>query len=86
MKSILEEIYYGEKGFYEKIKPSEGYLKVHKEYCQIHDKLEEGLNDEQKKILDDLFIATCGLEDKIACTHFIEGFKIGLLVAVETFG
>lgn len=85
MKSILEDIYYGRRCYCENIEAGEEYWEVHKEYDKIYEELEKGLNDDQKKILDELFITTGGLEDKLACAHFKEGFKIGLLVAIEAF-
>ena len=86
MKSIIEEIYYGNRGDYNTIKAGEKYFKVKERYCEIHDKLEEGLNEEQKQLLDDLFIQSGGLEGEFACSHFKEGFKLGMLVAFEVLG
>lgn len=85
MKSILEEIYYCKRGNSEVIEASEEYWKVHKKYEEIYEKLEEGLNDKQKKLLDELFVQGGGLEGEMALSHFKEGFKLGLLVAVEAF-
>lgn len=85
MKSIIEEIYYGNCENHETIKPSEEYWNIHKEYGKIYEKLEEGLNEEQKQLLSDLYVEGGGLEGEMACTHFKEGFKMGLLIAVEAF-
>ena len=85
MKSIIEEIYIGNRGSCDTIKAGEKYFKVKEKYCKIYDKLEEGLNDGQKQLLDDLFMQSGGLEGELACSHFKEGFKLGMLVAIEVF-
>ena len=83
MKSILDDIYFGERGHCETIKISEKYKQIKKEYAKIYDTLENGLNDEQKQLLDELFLQSGGLESELACTHFKEGFKLGMLIALE---
>ncbi len=83
MKSVIEEIYYGNCKNYETIELSEEYWKVNKKYGELYEKLEEGLNEEQKKLLNDLYVQSAGLEGEAACTHFKEGFKMGLLIAIE---
>ena len=85
MKSIIEDIYYGKRGFVETIKPSEEYWKVHEEFGKIYDKLESQLTDEQKKTLDELYLSIGGLGAEQGLTNFKEGFKLGLLVAIEAF-
>ena len=86
MKSILEEIYFGRRGDFEKIVVDERYEKADEKYSKIYNELVTGLNESQRQILDKLVDATAGLEIAIGCSHFKEGFKIGVLVAVETFG
>lgn len=85
MKSVIEKIYNGERGCFENINESEKYWEISKEYGNIYDELAEGLTEKQKKILDNLFIVSGGLEAEAACTHFKEGFKLGLLIAIEVF-
>ena len=85
MKSVLRDIYHGDQSNVENFKESEEYWAVHKQYEELYEKLEQGLNDQQKKILDDLFIMSGGLESEASCTWFKEGFKMGMLIAVEVF-
>ena len=85
MKSVLRDIYHGDQKNIENFKESKEYWEVHKQYEELYEKLEEGLSEEQKKVLDDLFIMSGGLESEAGCTWFKEGFKMGLLIAVEVF-
>lgn len=83
MKSAIKEIYNNESGYYELIKPSEEYRKRHAEYCEIYEKILEGATEQQKKLLDELYIQSGGVESESGETHFIEGFKLGFRLAVE---
>lgn len=85
MKSIIEEIYLGKRGHSEMIKASDEYWKVHDEVGKYYEKLESQLTDEQKKILNDLYTEMGGLEAEQGLTHFKEGVKIGMLLAIEAF-
>ena len=85
MKSILRDIYHGDQKNVENFEESKEYWEVHKQYEELYEKLEQSLTDEQKKILDDLFIMSGGLESEASCTWFKEGFKMGLLISVEVF-
>lgn len=83
MKSIIEDIYYGKRGFVETIKASKEYWKVHEEFGKIYEKLESQLTDEQKKLLDELYSTSGGMESEHGISRFKEGVKIGLLIAIE---
>ena len=83
MKSAIKEIYNNESGYYELIKPGEEYWKKHAEYCEIYEKILEGSTEQQKKLLDELYMQGAGLESEMGETHFIEGFKLGFRFAVE---
>lgn len=83
MKSVLRDIYHGNQANVQNFKESKEYWEASSEYNELYEKLEQGLNDEQKKILDDLFVMTGGLESEASCTWFKEGFKMGLLIAIE---
>ena len=85
MKSVLRDIYHGDQKNIENFKESEEYKEVQRKYGELYEKLEEGLNEEQKKILDDLYLLSGGLESEASCTWFKEGFKMGMLIAVEIF-
>ena len=82
MKSIIEELYYGNWSV-ENLKTSEEYRKICDECDKLQKEIEKHLNEEQRKNLFDLVLKTGGLEGEAACSHFKEGFKMGLLIAFE---
>lgn len=83
--SVIEEIYNEKRGFCDRIKPSKAYEKANEKYQQIIQELEKKLNDEQKRVLYDLAFAVGEREGELACTHFKEGFKMGMRLATEAF-
>lgn len=46
----------------------------------------KGLNDEQKKLLDELYLLMGGLESETALTHFKYGFKFCMRLVFEGIG
>lgn len=83
MKSILEEIYYGNRGNAESLEFGDAYRKALTEGCEIYEKLEKGLNKKQKKLLSKLFWSDSEQEAEAVKAVYIEGFKIGFNIAVE---
>lgn len=81
MKSVIEEIYYG--NIEEKYKTSEEYGKICGECDKLYKEIEKHLNEEQREILWNFSLKNASLEGEAACAHFKEGFKMGLLVAIE---
>lgn len=83
MNSQLEELYYASEGLVEKIKRNEEYDKVNYKYDEVYEQLLKSLNDEQKKLLDELYFLTGGLESETGITHFKEGFKFCMRLVFE---
>ena len=86
MKTVLEELYYGNEGLCEKVPQSEEYKKVHDEYDALFGKLLKTLNKEQQKMLDDLFGLTGGLEYETGVSYFKSGFKFCMQLVMEGMG
>ena len=84
MKSIIEDIYYGNWSA-ENYKISEEYRKICEECDKGYKEIEKHLNEEQKQNLFNLILKNSGLEGEAACTNFKEGFKLGMLIAIEVF-
>lgn len=82
-KSIIKDIFYGERGHNETIKESKEYWDTMNRAAKISEELMEGLTEKQKDLLGKLQFAEMGLESEAAITYFTEGFKIGLLIGVE---
>ena len=86
MKSIFEDFYYKKLGHSEMQPKDEEYSKCREEYDEAHDKLEETLNEEQKKLLDNLFWAHAGLMAVLEYLSYKDGFRVALLLAFEMIG
>lgn len=80
MKSVIEEIYYNVEGNF---KEDKEYWEINKNYGELFDKLSEKLTDEQKKLLIEIYNASSGMEAEVGCTHFKEGVRMGMLLAIE---
>ena len=84
MKSILEELFYGNicphidcRSSDKEARELMGYIATH------HDALSEGLTDKQKEILekfDDCYSELVGINER---DIFIYAFKLGMKVAIE---
>lgn len=86
MKSIIKEIFYKQRGNFERIPYSERQEQLTEKsndlYQRIHDKLDEKTQLLLKE-LDDVQTEELSEESD---QSFVEGFKIGLLLAFEAFG
>lgn len=82
-KSIIEEIFHGERGHYETIKESDEYWGLMDRAEEINKKLEGSFNEEQKELFNKLEIILTKLNNESILTHFTEGFKLGLALGIE---
>ncbi len=83
MKSIIKEIFYGERGSLEYFKPNEEYLKILEKINKLYNEIESGLTDGQKEVFEKFCELQDDLDVESADTHFIEGVKIGILLGIE---
>lgn len=83
MYSIIEEIYYGKRGNLDNIDFGEAYKKALSESTVISEKLERGLSEREKKLLNKLIGTDAEQEEEAVKAVYIEGFKIGFNIAVE---
>lgn len=86
MKSVLEEIYYGNEGLVEKVNVSEDYDKINDEFGKVYEQLLEEVNNKQKEMLDELYFLMGGLESETRVTYFKEGFKFCMRLIFEGLG
>lgn len=68
---------------WDKISESEEYKKIHYEYSKLFEKLMEGLDEGQKKMLDELYILSGGLQSAEGLVRFKEGFKLCMRLVFE---
>lgn len=83
MKSIIEDIYYGNRGGAEDIDFGKVYFDAQSKACTLYEKMEKGLNEKKKKLLSKIFWADVEQEAEAVKAAYIEGFKIGFNIAVE---
>lgn len=83
MKSIIKEIFYGERGHFEKVKASAEYLKILGEIADKYEVVKKDLPEEKKKEFEEFCDLRDSIEVKTADDHFIEGVKIGILLGIE---
>lgn len=86
MKSVLEELYAGnvrptDKVFDKNLK----FEKLCALVISLQDDLRVMLNDEQKRLFDKLVSTQSDLEFREGMEKFIDGFKLGLRIAMEAF-
>lgn len=85
MQSIIEEILYGNRGQIENLDYGKEYDRLSEEGLKIYDKFYPTLTKKQKKQFDNIFNVEAGQAAEAERAVYIEGFKIGFLIAVECF-
>lgn len=83
MKSIIKQIFYGNKGHYETIKLTEKYKKMLNKVIIYDEKLRRGLTNKQLHLYQQTNDAIEELHNVSIDNHFVEGFKLGLLIGIE---
>lgn len=83
MKSYIEKIFLNEHTNCDNLVQSESYWKIHKEICEIFEKLDAELNEEQHKMLYNLDLAQGGLCAEAEAAAYKAGFALGLLTGIE---
>ncbi|MDE7395537.1 MAG: hypothetical protein K2M95_05430 [Clostridiales bacterium] len=82
-KSIIEEIYFNDLRLSERLSSSKEYKKISDEAYGFYERLNDILNDEQKKIFEDFTNSESSACAEGWLFHFKEGIKVGLLLAME---
>lgn len=85
MKSVIKEIFYGNRGQVHNVKMNEEYLKIVDKISDLQGIVINNLSTEKKSEIDELFDLTESLSAEIADIHFIEGVKLGMLLVIEAF-
>ena len=86
MKSVIEDIFYSNRDYIEKVKPSRKYLTALNKYQEYCEKLIAVSDGDKKQIFDDLLDITNVLEREFAETNLKEGFKLGMMIAIGDCG
>jgi hypothetical protein len=87
MKSILEELFYGQIRPFERIVPQDpGYRPLNQKISGIKQMLQEKLPAEDYQALEGLLDLDCDSSVMEACASFEYGFKLGALIMLEVLG
>lgn len=81
--SIIEEIFYGNRGNGQCVKQSNEEIKLNHQCNELYNDLIKTFNDGQKEQLDKLLNYEGDIDAETAVTYFKEGVKIGLLLLCE---
>ncbi|WP_340017754.1 DUF6809 family protein [Paenibacillus sp. FSL H3-0457] len=85
MKSILEEIYYGNLRPEENIVPKDSeYRSINKEITTNIEKFQKKLSEDDFKQLEELLDMTDQVHSMHSKEAFASGFKIGTLIMIES--
>lgn len=83
MESTIKKIYEKELGYSEKIPDDQEYRECKEEYDRVYDALELTLNEEQKKMLSELYVCEGGVEGALEFLSFKDGFRAGVKLGIE---
>lgn len=84
MKSVLEELYYGNiRPFANHRQVSEEKQKALQKMEDYHDRLLDSLTAEQKHLLEEYENCASEITSKTECEIFIDGFQLGMRLALE---
>lgn len=83
MKSIIREIFYGNRGHSESLKLSKKYFELLEETAKLYNIIKKELSAERKIEFEKLCDLKNGLEAESAEIHFIEGVKLGIILGIE---
>lgn len=85
MSKTIENLYYGNSVPSDRPIDNDGeYKRLLHESAQAAEKLMEGLTDQQKELFND-YVTKNGIADyERECSTFVEGFKIGIRLLIES--
>ena len=84
MKSVLEELYYGNiRPFANRREGSEEKQKVLQKMEDYRNQLLDSLTAEQKHLLEEYESCASEITSKTECEIFIDGFQLGMRLALE---
>ena len=84
MKSMLEELYYGNiRPFANRREVSEEKQKVLQKMEDYRNQLLDSLTAEQKHLLEEYESCASEITSKTECEIFIDGFQLGMRLALE---
>ncbi|NWL88667.1 hypothetical protein DMN77_13930 [Paenibacillus sp. 79R4] len=87
MKSVIEELYYGNLHPEERIVPTDPeYRPLNRKISKLIEEARERLSENDFALLEQILDLTNDSNSMVTSTSFVEGFRMGALVMVEVFG
>lgn len=86
MISIIKELFFGKRGQYENIITGKRYRELFEELCEVCKELSKDFNNKQKELFENICNMQSEIEAEAVFQNYREGFKIGLLLALECLG
>ena len=86
MKSVIEQLFYGEVDSIENFSWTDEYKKVTKEFTTKEEELIKLLSEDSREIYDRVMNAKSHCAVVEAKIHFLYGFKLGFRLASEVLG
>ncbi len=86
MISIIKQLFFGERGQYENIITGKRYKELFEELYDMCKELSKDFNDKQKELFEKICSKQAEMESEAIFQNYREGFKIGLLLALECLG
>lgn len=83
-KSTIRELYYGNTVQIETIKPTAEYWEIEKKLSKKETEFENTLSEEQKPLYNEVIDLIYEQSGESSEYHFVEGFKLGLNLGVES--
>lgn len=86
MKSVIEELYYGNLHPEERIVPSDPeYRPLNRKISKLIEEARERLSENDFALLEQILDLTNDSNSMVTSTSFVEGVRMGALVMVEVF-
>jgi len=85
MKSVIRQMFLEEKGSCQSINPSENYNETRNEIIEYENKFKEWIKSNQElfELYSKISDTTTTLISETETTHYVEGFKLGILLGLE---
>ncbi len=85
MESVIKKIYERRLGYPRSISNDKEYQEVKNNYDKAYQTLENTLNEEQKKMLSDLFVCGGEVQGVMEYLQFKKGFSAGIQLGMEIY-
>lgn len=83
MESIIEKIFFGNRGTFDGIEMSEEYRECVKKELKLFEELDSLITEQQRELFEAYADAVNDSYAEATLCYYKEGFKVGLLIGME---